>query len=89
MTLVLEPENRPQIWRIKNGLSQKTALVQQKILYMDVCLKRYPFISTNPPLAAMRFISFFFLFFLPNFCKILKSRNSPKKSIFEQLKLEC
>ena len=56
----------PRKFGVKSGLSQKR-------LKYD---KRYPFIPTNPFLAAMRFISFFSFFspfFLPNFCTLFFS----------------
>ena len=46
---------------IKSGLSQKR-LNYGKKYFMWLYVLRYPFIPTNPLLAAMRFIIFFFLF---------------------------
>ena len=69
---------------VKSGLSQKR-LKYGKKYFVWLYVSRYPFIPTNPLLAAMRFISFFFsfffpffylflpfffLFFLPNFCTL-------------------
>ena len=57
---------------VKSGLSQKR-LKYGKKYFIWLYVSRYPFIPTNPLLAAMRFISFFFLFFLPNFCTLFFS----------------
>ena len=65
VTLVFEPENRPpprlsgliQVRRIKRSHS-KTAKYGKKY-FTWLYVLRYPFIPTNPLLAAMRFISFF------------------------------
>ena len=64
-----------RIWKpprklcVKSGLSQKRLQYCKKhILWMYVL--RYPFIPTNPLSAAM---SFFFLFFLSNFCTLFFS----------------
>ena len=62
---------------VKSGLSQKR-LKYGKKYFIWLYVSRYPFIPTNPLLAAMRFISFFFfplffLFFLPNFCMLFFS----------------
>ena len=47
---------------VKSGLSQKR-LKYGKKYFLWLYVSRYPFIPTNPLLAAMRFISYFFLFF--------------------------
>ena len=57
---------------VKNGLSQKR-LKHGKKYFMWLHVLRCPFIPTNPRLAVMRFFSFFFLFFLPNFCTLFFS----------------
>ena len=57
---------------VKSGLSQKRLKYGQKY-FIGLYVSRYPFIPTNPLSAAMRFISFFFLFFLPNFCRLFFS----------------
>ena len=57
---------------VKSGLSQKR-LKYCKKYFIELYVSRYPFTPTNPLLAAMRFISFFFLFFLPNFCTLFFS----------------
>ena len=72
---------------LKSSLSQKR-LKYGKKYFIGLNVSRYPFIPTNPLLAAMRFISFFFLFFLlfpsffffflfflffPNFCTLVFS----------------
>ena len=58
---------------VKSGLSQKR-LKYGKKYFMWLYVSRYPFIPTNPLLAAMRFISFFFSFFFLNFVR----SSSPK-----------
>ena len=64
---------------VKSGLSQKR-LKYSKKYFIGLYVSRYPFMPTNPLLAAMRFISFFFSFFsflflvfLPNFCTLFFS----------------
>ena len=68
---------------VKSGLSQKR-LKYGKKYFIELYVLRYPFIPTNPRLAAMRliflffsffflFFLFFFLFFLPNFCTLFFS----------------
>ena len=52
----------PRKFGVKCGLSQKL-LKYSKKYFIWLYVSRYPFIPTNPLLAAMRFISFFFLFF--------------------------
>ena len=47
---------------VKSGLSQKR-LKHGKKYFIGLYVSRYPFIPTNPLLAAMRFIYFFFPFF--------------------------
>ena len=48
---------------VKSGLSQKR-LKYGKKYFIWLYVSKYPFIPTNPVLAAMRFSSFFFLFCL-------------------------
>ena len=72
----------PRKFGVKSGFSQKR-LKYGKKYFIWLYVSRYPFISTNPLLAAMRFISFFFLFFpffpffflffLPIFCTLFFS----------------
>ena len=52
----------PRKFGVKSGLSQKR-LKYGKKYFIGLYASRYPFIPTNPLLAAMRFISFFFSFF--------------------------
>ena len=52
----------PRKFGVKSGLSQKR-LKYGKKYFTWLCVLRYLFIPTNPLLAAMRFISFFFSFF--------------------------
>ena len=51
---------------VKSGLGQKRFKYGKKY-FIGLYVSRYPFIPTNPLLAAMRFISFFFFFFFPFF----------------------
>ena len=62
----------PRKFGVKSGLSQKR-LKYCKKYFIWLYVSRYPFIPTNPLLAAMKFISFFFLFFLPKFCTLFFS----------------
>ena len=64
MTLVLEPENCPQVWRKKRPQS-KAVKVRQKIFHMVVCLK-IPFHPNLPTFGRDKV----FPFFLPNFCML-------------------
>ena len=52
----------PRKFGVKSDLSQKR-LKYGKKYFIWLYVSRYPFIPTNPFLAAMRFISFFFSFF--------------------------
>ena len=52
----------PRKFGVKSGLSQKR-LKYGKKHFIGLYVSRYSFIPTNPRLAAMRFISFFFPFF--------------------------
>ena len=52
----------PRKFGVKSGFSQKR-LKYGKKCFIGLYVSRYPFIPTNPLLAAMRFISFFFPFF--------------------------
>ena len=63
---------RPRKFGVKSDLSQKRLKYGKKYV-IELYVSKYPFIPTNPLLAAMRFISFFFLFFLPNFCMLFFS----------------
>ena len=54
----------PRKFGVKSGLSQKR-LKYGKKYFIGLYVSRYPFIPTNPLLASMKFISFFFpMFFL-------------------------
>ena len=52
----------PRKFGVKSRLSQKR-LKYGKKYFIGLYVSRYPFIPTNPLLAVMRLISFFFLFF--------------------------
>ena len=52
----------PNKFGVKSGLSQKR-LKYGKKYFIWLYVSRYPFIPTNPLLAAMRFISFFSFFY--------------------------
>ena len=71
----------PRKFVVKSGLSQKR-LKYGKKYFIGLYVSRYPFIPTNPLLAAMRFISFFFLFFLFFFLIFVRS-SSPKPQHIE------
>ena len=65
----------PRKFDVKSGLSQKRHKYGKKY-FIELYVSRHPFIPTNPCLAAMRFISFFFLFFpffFPKFCTLFFS----------------
>ena len=65
----------PRKFGVKSGLSQKP-LKYGKKYFRWLYVLRYPFIPTNPFLAAMRFIYLFFPFFpffLRNFCTLFFS----------------
>ena len=72
----------PRKFGVKSGLSQKR-LKYGKKFFIGLYASIYPFIPTNPLLVAMRFISFFllffpffsfsFLFFLPKLCTLFFS----------------
>ena len=69
----------PRKFGVKSDLSQKR-LKYGKKYSIGLYVLRYPFIPINPLWAAMRFISFFFLFipffflfFLPKFCTLFFS----------------
>ena len=64
---------------VKSGLSQKRRKYGKKY-FIGLYVSRYPFIPTNPRLAAMRFISFFFSFFF--FLNFVRS-SSPKPQHIE------
>ena len=49
----------PRKFGVKSGLSQKRLIKNGKKYFIGLYVLRYPFIPTNPLLAAMRFISFF------------------------------
>ena len=53
----------PRKFGVKSGLSQKR-LKYRKKYFIWLYVLRYPFIPTNPLLAAMRYFPFFFYFFL-------------------------
>ena len=56
----------PRKFGVKSGLSQKRLKYGEKY-FIWLYVSRYPFIPTNPLLAAMRFIYLFFPFFFPFF----------------------
>ena len=56
----------PHKFGVKSGFSQKR-LKYGKKYFIWLYVSRYPFIPTNPRLAAMKFISFLFPFFYPFF----------------------
>ena len=62
----------PRKFGVKSGLSQKR-LKYGKKYFIGWYVSRYPFIPTNPLLAAMRLISFFFPFFPLKFCSLFFS----------------
>ena len=68
----------PRKFGVKSGLSQKRLKCGKKY-FIRLYVSRYPFIPTNRLLAAMRFISFFFLFFFLNFVR----SSSPKPQHIE------
>ena len=79
----------PRKFGVKSRLSQKRLKYGKKYFIWWYVL-RYSFIPTNPLLAAMRFISFFFLFFLPNFCTLFLLLNHiTSKSNFCVKLLSC
>ena len=49
----------PRKFGVKSSLNQKRLMYGKKY-FIGLYVSRYPFIPTNPLLAAMRFISFFF-----------------------------
>ena len=62
-TLVLRSKNRPASLA-KKAVSVKHGFKYGKQYFMRYYVLGYLFIPTNPLLAAMKFVSFFFLFFL-------------------------
>ena len=76
----------PRKFGVKSGLSQKR-LKHDKKYFIGLYVLRYPFIPTNLLLAAMRFISFFFLFFRFFFLIFVRS-SSPKPQNME-IKFLC
>ena len=82
----------PRKFGLKSGLSQKRFKYGKKY-FIWLYVSRYPFIPTNPLLAAMRLISFFFpffffyFFFFPFFSffffLIFVRSSSPKPQIIE------
>ena len=68
----------PRKFGVKSGLSQKR-LKYGKKYFIGLYVSRYPFIPTNPLLAAMRFISFFSFFFFLIFVR----SSSPKPQNIE------
>ena len=81
MTLILEPETATKVWRKKRSQS-KTAEVRQ-ICFTRLDVLKYPFIPTNPLLAAMRFFCLFLLFFPFFFFLNLVRSSSPKPQNME------
>ena len=73
----------PHKFGVKSGLSQKRLKYSEKY-FIWLYVSRYPFIPTNPLLAAIRFISFFFSFyFLFFFFLIFVRSSSPKPQDIE------
>ena len=74
----------PRNFGVESGLSQKR-LKYGKKYFIWLYVSRYHFIPTNPPLAAMRFISFFFLFsfLFPFFFFLIFVRSSSKPQNIE------
>ena len=72
----------PRKFGVKSGLSQKR-LKYGKKYFIGLCVSRYPFIPTNPRLAAMRFISFFSFFFSFFFFLIFVRSSSPNPQHIE------
>ena len=75
----------PRKFGVNSGLSQKR-LKYGKKYFIWLYVSRYPFIPTNPLLAAMRFIyffSFFFFFFSFFFFLIFVRSSSPKPQHIE------
>ena len=68
----------PRKFGVKSGFSQKR-LKYGKKSFIWLYVSRYPFITTNPLLAAMRFISFFSFFFFLIFVR----SSSPKPQHIE------
>ena len=87
VTLVLEPEKPPCKFGIKSGLSQKLFKYDKKY-FIWLYVLRYPFIPSNPLLAAMKFFSFVFLFFLPKFLDALLNHKTSKSNFCVKL-LSC
>ena len=85
VTLVLESENAPKVWRKKRSQA-KTAQVRQKIFHRVVCFK-IPFHLNQPTFGRdevcfffFPFFSFFFSFFF--FLMLIRS-SSPKPQHIE------
>ena len=80
VSLVFRTRKPPRKFVVKSGLGQKRLKYGKKyFMWLDVL--RYPFIPTNPLLAAIRFIpffSFFFFFFSFFFFLIFVRSSSPK-----------
>ena len=84
----------PRKFGVKSGLIQKR-LNYGKKYFIRLYVSRYPFIPTNLLLAAIRFISFFFffflcfsfffplffLFFLPNFCTLFFYQSTTHRNL--------
>ena len=72
--LVLEPEKAPRKFGVKSGLRKNDLSTAKNILYGCMSLNTLSS-PTNPLLAAMRLISFFFPFFsfFPNCCTLFFS----------------
>ena len=77
----------PHKFGVKSGLSQKR-LKYGKKYFIGLYVSRYPFIPTNPLLAAMRFISFFFPFFSWFLYALLLNHNTSKSNFCVKL-LSC
>ena len=74
----------PSKFGVKSGLSQKRLIKYGKKYFIWWYVLRYLFIPANPLLAAMRFISFFFVFFsffLPSFCTLFFSYTTKHRNL--------
>ena len=78
----------PRKFGVKSSFSQKRLKYGKKYV-IRLYVSRYPFIPTNPRLAAMRFISFFFLFFSSQFLYALLLNHKTWKSNFCVKLLSC
>ena len=71
----------PHKFGVKSGLSQKRLIKYGKKYFIRLYVLRYPFIPTNPLLAAMRFFLFFSVFFLFFFLNFVRSSSLKPQNI--------